>query len=184
MCTRSRWEIQARTGRCWIRWPLKSLVFLRVLEFFLRTEENRTWCFHCWGPGSIPSPGTKIPPTKTVFCLFCLLTVQEAERCAVLEWDTLGIKSSCLSYRFQSLSCVQFFATPWAAARQASLSFTISLSLLKLMSVELVMPSNHLILCVFHWEVDSSHCVTNVLELQLQYSSFSEYSGLISFRID
>ena len=47
----------------------------------------------------------------------------------------------------QSLSCVQFFVTPWTAARQASLSFTTSLSLLKLMSIELVMPSNHLILC-------------------------------------
>ena len=42
----------------------------------------------------------------------------------------------------QSLSCVQLFATPWTAACQASLSFTISRSLLKLMSIELVMPSN------------------------------------------
>ena len=47
----------------------------------------------------------------------------------------------------QSLSQVQLFATPWTAAHQASLSFTISWSLLKLMSIELVMPSNHLILC-------------------------------------
>ena len=47
----------------------------------------------------------------------------------------------------QSLSCVQFFATPWMRARQASLSFTISQSLLKLMSTESVMPSKHLILC-------------------------------------
>ena len=48
---------------------------------------------------------------------------------------------------FQSLSCVQLFATPWTAARQASLAITISWSLLKLMSIESVMPSNHLILC-------------------------------------
>ena len=47
----------------------------------------------------------------------------------------------------QLLSYVRIFATPWIAAHQASLSFTISLSLLKLMSIELVMPSNHLILC-------------------------------------
>ena len=47
----------------------------------------------------------------------------------------------------QSLSCVQLFATPWTAACQVSLSFTISQSLLKLMSIESVMPSNHLILC-------------------------------------
>ena len=47
----------------------------------------------------------------------------------------------------QSLSYAQLVATPWTAARQASLSFTISWSLLKLRSIELVMPSNHLILC-------------------------------------
>ena len=48
---------------------------------------------------------------------------------------------------FQSLSCVPLFATPWTAAHQASLSITHSQSLLKLMFIELVMPSNHLILC-------------------------------------
>ena len=48
---------------------------------------------------------------------------------------------------FQSLSDVWFFATPWTPARQASLSFTISRSLLKLMSIESAMSSNHLILC-------------------------------------
>ena len=46
----------------------------------------------------------------------------------------------------QSLSCVQFFATPWTAAQQASLSFTIAVSLRKLMSIKSVMPSRHLIL--------------------------------------
>ena len=47
----------------------------------------------------------------------------------------------------QSLSSVRLFAAPWTAARQASLSFTISQNLLKLMSIKLAMPSNHLILC-------------------------------------
>ena len=47
----------------------------------------------------------------------------------------------------QSLSCVRLFVTPWTAARQASLSITNSWSSLKLMSIESVMPSNHLILC-------------------------------------
>ena len=47
----------------------------------------------------------------------------------------------------QSLSCIQLSATPWTAALQASLSFTISQSLLKLTSVDSVMPSNHLIIC-------------------------------------
>ena len=47
----------------------------------------------------------------------------------------------------QSLSCVRFFATSWTAARQTSLSFTISRSLLRLISIELVIPSSHLTLC-------------------------------------
>ena len=55
----------------------------------------------------------------------------------------------------QSLSRVQLFATPWSAAHQASLSFTISWSLLRLMSIESLMPSNHLILCCPHWFLPS-----------------------------
>ena len=55
--------------------------------------------------------------------------------------------SSPQIFVLQLLSCVRLFVTPWTAARQASLSFTISQSVLKLMSIESVMPSNHLILC-------------------------------------
>ena len=54
---------------------------------------------------------------------------------------------STKSSSFQSLSHVRLFVTPWTAAQQASLSITNSWSLLKLMSIKLVMPSNHLILC-------------------------------------
>ena len=86
---------------------------------------------------------------------------------------------------FQSISHVWLFATPWTEACQASLSFTVSQSLLKLMSTESVMPSNHLILSspsppafnpsqhqgLFRW-VSSSHQVAKVLELQLQHQSF------------
>ena len=86
----------------------------------------------------------------------------------------------------QSLSRVRLFATPWTAARQASLSITNSWSLPKPMSIESVMPSNHLILCrphslpalnisqhqgLFKW-VSSSHQVAKVLEFQLQHQSF------------
>ena len=85
----------------------------------------------------------------------------------------------------QSLSRVRLFATPWTAARQASLSITNSQSLPKPMSIELVMPSSHLILCcsllllpsifpnidLFQW-VSSLHEVAKVLELQLQRQSF------------
>ena len=63
------------------------------------------------------------------------------------HWTTREVPVWYFVVVVQSLSRVRLFATPWAAARQASLSFTISLSLLKLMSIESVMPSNHLILC-------------------------------------
>ena len=85
----------------------------------------------------------------------------------------------------QSLSHVQFFATPWTAAHQSSLSITNSQSLLKLMSIASVMPSNHLILCcplllppsVFpNIRVFSNESVlrimAKVLEFQLQHQSF------------
>ena len=83
----------------------------------------------------------------------------------------------------QSLSRVRLFATQWTAACQASRSITNSQSLTKLISIELVMPSNHLILSpsplpafslsqhLFQW-VCSSHQVAKVVELQLQHQSF------------
>ena len=101
-------------------------------------------------------------------------------------------------YSVQLLSHVQLFVTPWTAACQASLSFTISRSLLKLMSMKLVMPSNHLILChplLFLPSIfPSIRVFSNELALYIRWSkdwsfSFSispsnEYSGLISFRTD
>ena len=96
----------------------------------------------------------------------------------------------------QSLSGVQLFVNPRTAPYQASLSITNSRSLLKLMSIESVMPSNHLILCcpllllpsIFpSIRVFSSQFFTSggqVLEFQLQDQSFIEYSGLISFRME
>ena len=87
-------------------------------------------------------------------------------------------------------------ATPWTAVRQASLSFTNSWSLLKLMSIELVMPSNHLILCcplfLLPSILPSIRVFSNELALCIRWPkdwSFSispsnEHSGLISFRMD
>ena len=109
---------------------------------------------------------------------------------AALGSDFLG--------RFQLLSRVRLFVTPWTAACQASLSITNSQSLLKLMSIESVMPSNHLILCrplllppsLF----PSIRVFSNEPVLHIRwpkYWSFSfnispsnEYSGLISLRMD
>ena len=93
--------------------------------------------------------------------------------------------------------CVWLFATPWTAAHPASLSFTISRSLLKLLSIESVMPSNRLILShpflllpsifsnirVFA-RVGCLHQVVKVLELRFQLHLSNKYSGLISFWID
>ena len=98
----------------------------------------------------------------------------------------------------QSLSHVQLSATPWTAACQASPSITISRSLLKLMSIELVMPSNHLMLChpllllpsIFpSIRVFSNESVPHIRWPKYWTFSFSispsnEHSGLISFRID
>ena len=98
----------------------------------------------------------------------------------------------------QSLSRVRLFATPWTAGHQASLSITSPQSLLKLMSIESVMPSNHLILCrplllppsIFpSIRVFSNESVFHIRRPKYWSFSFSispsdEYSGLTSFRID
>ena len=98
----------------------------------------------------------------------------------------------------QSLSCVRLFGTPWTAALQASLSITKFWSLLKLMSIESVMPSNHLILChllLFLLSVfpsikvfsnESAHHMrwSKYLSFSFRISPSNEYSGLISFRMD
>ena len=97
----------------------------------------------------------------------------------------------------QSLSCVLLFVTTWTAARQASLSFIISQSLLKLMSIELMMPSNHLILCrpllllpsilpsIRVFPNESVLCIRwpNYCRFSFSISPSNEYSGLISFKI-
>ena len=98
----------------------------------------------------------------------------------------------------QSLSCVRLFATPRTAARQAALSFTISRSLLKLMSIESVMPSYHLILChpfsacPQSFSASGSFPTSQLFDITWpEYWSFSfsispsnEHSELISFRTD
>ena len=98
----------------------------------------------------------------------------------------------------QSFSHVRLFATPWTAARQASLSITNSWSMLKLMSIKLVMPSNHLNLCrpllllpsifpnirVFPKESALHIRWPKYWSFSFSISPSNEYSGLISFRID
>ena len=97
-----------------------------------------------------------------------------------------------------SLTCAWLFATPWTAARQASLSITNSQSLIKLVSIELVMPSNHLIFCHPFLLLPSVFPIIRVFcnesallirwpkywTFNFSISPSSEYSGLISFRTD
>ena len=72
----------------------------------------------------------------------------QRENITCSSWElNLRILSDPVALVVHSLSCVQLFETPWTAACQASLSFTISQSLVKLMAIESVRPSNHLILC-------------------------------------
>ena len=96
----------------------------------------------------------------------------------------------------QLLSRVRLFATPWTAAHQASLSIANSQSLLKLMSIEWVMPSNHLILCrpllllpsifpsIRVFSNESVLCIRWPKDWSFSISPSNEYSGSISFRID
>ena len=96
----------------------------------------------------------------------------------------------------QLLSHVRLFVTPWTAACQASLSITYSQSLIKLMSIESVIPSNHLILChplfllfsiylsIRIFSNESALGIRWPKDWRFSINPFNEYSGLISFRID
>ena len=132
----------------------------------------------CPSPGDLPDPG--IEPESLMYpALACgFFTAQFS------------------SVQFSSISRVRFFVTPWTTAHQVSLSITNSRSLLKLKSIASVMPSNHLILCrplllppsIF----PSIRVFSNESVLHIRWpkywsysiSSSSEYSGLISFRMD
>ena len=117
------------------------------------------------------------------------------------KWATANVWNVSQEYQFssvQSLSRVRLFATPWIAARQASLFLTISQSSLKLMSIKSVMPSNHLILCCPLFLLPPIPPIIWVLSNEStlhvrwpKYWSFSfsispskEHPGLISFRMD
>ena len=132
----------------------------------------------------------------TAICLSTVVDVMRSCSLGFTEFQGIGENNSISSV--QSLSHVRLFVTPWTAARQASLSIINSQSLLKLMSIEPVMPSNHLILChplplppsIF----PSIRIFSNESILPIrwpQYWSFSfrisssnEHPGLISFRMD
>ena len=159
-------------------------------------------------PGYLPDPG--IEPTSLLQCrwILNLWATWEAKLPMSLvktlrfnfsnQSSFLFLQSTCIQFSsVQSLSVVWLFATPWTAARQASLSITNFQSLPKLMAIESVMPSSHLILCcplLLLLSIPPSIRVfpnESALPRWPKYWSFSfnispsnEHPGLISFRMD
>ena len=159
--------------------------------------DDHTKGCHAWpgkdGINMEVSPQAKIKRRK-VGSIFLSILVW-LEQCFS---NFLCVGITCNSAQLSSLSHVWLFATPWIAAHKASLSITNSQSLLKLISIESVIPSNCLILCHPLLLPTSTFASTRLLSNEsvicirwLKYLSFSfnispsnEYSGLISFRMD
>ena len=186
---------------CYWEKPHGSYVFWRFV----------TWCLNC--PLDKLIPMWNVPPYYWKYYVPWNLSLFEISlflNIYLLTWlcwvlvEALQLSSDQYWHRvpFQfssvpSLSCFWLFATPWTAACQASLSITNSWNLLKLVSLESVMPSNHLILCPFSsllqsFPASGSFPNESVLHIRWpQYWNFifsispsNGYSGLISFRID
>ena len=171
------------------------------------------WCSARNEIPRIPQPPPLVPSSdlkcKTVvvaelsrflthFLCFSESTTGKEESCLFLDTHRfcLGQRRVRVSrFVVQLLSLVQPFVTPWTVARQTSLSFTISWSLLRFMSIELVMPCNRLVLChplLFLPSVFPSIRVFYKSALHIRWPKYwnfsispsNKYSGLISFRID
>ena len=136
----------------------------------------------------------KFPITFLFFSLVLLHKYFKTKLFSILWWPQLYCH---IRLSVQSLSRVRLFATPWIAARQASLSITNSLSSLRFTSIESVMPSHHLILCcplllppsIFpSIKIFSNELVRirwpKCWSFSFSISPSNEYSGLISFRMD
>ena len=173
---------------------LPSLGFSRQeywsgLPFPSPMHEREKWKWSCsvvsdpqWPHGLQPTRLLRpwdFPGKSTGVGCHCLLQI--------MRWALCKSSSSV-----RSLSCVWLFEIPWTAAHQAFLSFTMSQNLLKLMSIESVMPSTHLIICRSLLLLSRIRVFSNELALPIRWpknfsfiiSPSSEYSGLISFRID
>ena len=133
--------------------------FLLQGIFLTQGSERRLLCLLRWQANSFT---TELHGKSrcTVQCFDVLIHYEINTLCIVTIWSYLGCSGLMfvfkpfwvylfqMVYVFQSLRRVQLFVTPWIAARQASLSFSITQSLLNLMAIESVMPSNHFILCI------------------------------------
>ena len=150
----------------------KSLQFSKLSILRVKFPWKNSHFLEFFHPGSSVIWGISLPPTPYSH---------------LVSSRSVDFKASSV----QSLSCVWLFATTWTTACQASHFITNSWNLLKLMSIESVMPSNNLILCrhpspptfnlsqhqgLFQW-VSSLHQVAKVLEFQLQHQSFQWMFG-------
>ena len=193
-----------RRGRQRMRWldGITNLMSLSELWELLMDREawraaihgvakSRTW-LRDWTelnyPGDLPDPGTA--------SMFLVSPALQADSLLLRHQGSPLITLTSLS-SVQSLSHVRLFATPWIAARQASLSITNSRSSLKLMSIKSVMPSSHLILCrplllppippgIRVFSNESTLCIrwSKYWSFSFSISPSKEHPGLISFRMD
>ena len=139
-------EVAPQAGSIWVmkmgirgQWPLRPHSQSVSEAGGGRHLPKQVWC-------SSTSPDTPLHPWVWIYlsvkweqgCIFSLWFIQRLKKDNSIKYFVVAI---------WSISSVQCFATPWTAAHQASQSFAISQSLLKLMSIESVMPSNHLIFC-------------------------------------
>ena len=155
-------------------WPPVTLASLLTLNFSQESEDQQSLC-------RISPVLPSQPGSPSLLCIY----LPNSRDSSLLPPSPNGT-----SVVVQPLSFVQLFSTLWPATCQASLSFTVFGSLLKFMSIESVILSNHLIL--YHFLLLLPSVFTNESALCIRwpnYGSFSislsnEYSGLISFRID
>ena len=175
-------KYESRVSRVWLFVTPRTVAQQAPLSMGFSRQEY-------WNGLPFPSPGNLPRDWTWISCI--------AGRFFTI-WATNAHSNLSQFSSVQLLSCVRLFATPWTAAHQASLSITNSQSLLKLMSIESVMLSNHLIICrpllLLPSIFPSIRFFSNESVLHNRwpkYWSFSfsispsnEYSGLISFKID
>ena len=173
-----------------------------------RSQASSAYLFTCTSPPTSSTHFTSVCLSTPIltklsdsFDLICAFYTFLPGNSSNLSWWNPEVLLKAvleLSQSAQSLSPVLLFATPWTAACQASLSITNSWSLLKLMSIKSVMPSNHLILCrplllppsifpsIRVFSNESALCIRwpKYWSLSFNISPSNEHSGLTSFRID
>ena len=131
----------------------KKSVVLKNLILWWHQGKERVFCTYAnisgQGEGKVTCTETQVRGTMSQM----RTRTSDAHETHMMCWGNTEcpisgrMRTQAIVTVVKSLSHVRLFATPWTAARQASLSFTISWSLLKLISIELAMPCNHLILC-------------------------------------